>query len=81
MKNRAFQLGAVLRFLWICHASAAVLYVNVNSANPVSPYASWGTAATTIQAAVDASTNGDQILVTNGTYSAGGRAVYGAATN
>ena len=81
MKNRPFQLGAVLQFLWICHASAAVLYVNVNSANLVLPYSSWGTAATTIQAAVDASTNGDQILVTNGTYSSGGRAVYGATTN
>jgi hypothetical protein len=81
MKNRAFQLGAILQVLWICQASASVVYVNVSSANPVSPYSSWGTAATTIQAAVDASTNGDQILVTNGTYSAGGRAVYGAATN
>ena len=81
MRNRPFQLGAVLQFLWNFHAAAAVFYVNVNSANPTPPYAAWGTAATRIQDAVDLSTNGDQILVTNGTYSAGGRAVYGAATN
>jgi hypothetical protein len=70
-----------VQLLWICHAAAAVFYVNADSANPTPPYADWSTAATTLQDAIDLSTNGDQILVTNGTYATGGRAVYGAATN
>jgi hypothetical protein len=59
----------------------AVHYVNVNSSTPLAPYSSWTTAATNIQDAVDASSTGDQVVVTNGLYKAGGRAVLGTMTN
>ena len=54
-------------------ASAAILYVDVNSATPTPPFDHWATAARTIQEAVDAATGRDQILVTNGVYRTGGR--------
>ncbi|RLB68774.1 MAG: hypothetical protein DRH04_06425 [Deltaproteobacteria bacterium] len=47
---------------------AATLYVDVNAANPVTPFTSWATAATNIQSAVDAAVDGDTVSVTNGHY-------------
>ena len=61
-------------------ALAATYYVNVNNTAPIPPYNSWSTAATNIQNAVDASSNGDFIWVTNGTYQSSGEAAPDAVT-
>jgi hypothetical protein len=60
---------------------SVVHYVRLNSLNPASPYTNWARAAANIQDAIDISAPGDFIVVTNGTYNTGGRAVYGVATN
>jgi hypothetical protein len=49
-------------------AHAVDRYVDVNNLSPVAPYTNWTSAATDIQAAVDAASDGDTIWVTNGTY-------------
>jgi hypothetical protein len=63
------------------HVVQGFHYVAADGAHPVSPYTSWATAAKNIQEAVDAAIVGGTVLVTNGTYSAGGRAVHGTMTN
>src|SRR5437899_1457634 len=62
-------------------ALAAVHYVDLNNAAPSPPYTTWASAARTIQSAVDVALAGDEIVVTNGVYQTGGRAVYGTMTN
>src|SRR5688572_7165469 len=44
------------------------LYVSQTSTNPTPPYATWDTAAHTIQGAVDAAADGDTVLVAAGEY-------------
>ena len=63
------------------NSRAAVLYVDLNSTNPVPPFNTWSTAATNIQDAVEAAAAGDSVLVTNGIYSTGGKSMDGIITN
>lgn len=60
---------------------ARTLYVDENTILPRPPYADWLTAAPSIQHALDLARPGDLILVTNGVYRTGGRAVCGHVTN
>jgi len=57
------------------------LHVDVNSTNPISPYISWATAANVIQKPAEAASDGDTVLVMDGVYATGGKAVYGTMTN
>ena len=75
---RFFVAGLLLAITG--RAPADVHYVDVNSASPSRPYSNWATAATNIQAAVDAAVAGDEIVVTNGIYATGGRAIVGDST-
>jgi hypothetical protein len=60
---------------------AAILYVSPLSQKPVSPYGTWDTAAHNIQDAVDAATDRDEVVVTNGVYETGGAAVFETLPN
>jgi hypothetical protein len=66
---------------FILPARATTYYVAASNSNPVAPFTSWSTAATNIQDAINAATNGDLILVTNGIYSAGGLVIASTLTN
>ena len=62
-------------------ALATVLYVDAGGKNPLAPFASWDTAATNIQDAINAAPPGALVVVTNGIYNRGGTVMQGAVTN
>ncbi len=77
MKWNAFLLAAAGTLCLAFTSPAATRYVDVNNHTPEYPYTGWGTAATNIQDAVDAAAAGEDIVVTNGVYQTGTRAVSG----
>ena len=79
--RHSFRLTVITLLLAVSDLSAATHYVSLESTNPTPPYASWATAATNIQDAVDAAMASDEILVTNGVYSTGSRTIDGLETN
>ena len=70
MKKTIGFTGSIL-LLAVSNLSAATLYVSLGSTNPTPPYATWATAATGIQQAVDAAAAGDTVVVTDGVYAGG----------
>ena len=77
IRNRMF----VLLFFLVRPCLAVDHYVAANNANPLPPYTNWDSAAADIQSAIDVSTDGDVVWVTNGVYATGGKSVDGVLTN
>jgi hypothetical protein len=68
---------SLIIFMFSLSVSGATRYVNVNNPSPAAPYETWATAATVIQDALDVSSDGDLVLVTNGVYTSGGSSISG----
>jgi hypothetical protein len=79
MKTNLIALIGALSSVFLCGNAATTRYVDLASPNPAPPYTDWAMAATNIQDAVDASAEGDLILVADGIYGMGGR-IAGTAT-
>ena len=80
MRKFSHSSIVVILMLFVLRASAAVLYVDVNTTNPVPPYSDLTSAAVTIQDAADIATNGDLILVNDGVYEDGFRTIQESVT-
>ena len=76
MNDKSFGILLLASLLAGVCAPAATLYVDAGSTNPIAPYTNWLTAAAVIQDAVDAAVAGDEVVVTNGVYGIGGRALF-----
>lgn len=74
--NETYPLG--VSTISTVHQFHATHYVDRSNLTPMFPFASWSTAATQIQDAVDVVANlpGVSVLVSNGVYDTGGRYVY-----
>ncbi len=81
MKTLTLLLLSAVFIIPAFRTGATTFYVNVSNTVPASPFITWATAATNIQNAIDASSDGDLIFVTNGVYATGGSVVYGSLTN
>jgi hypothetical protein len=62
-------------------AQLTARFVNVSNSFAAWPFTSWANAATNIQDAIDAAASGEIVLVTNGIYRSGGKAMGGDLTN
>ena len=71
MKGTKFLWVSIVFTLFAFSAPAMTRYVDLNSTTPISPYTSWETAATNIQNAINVSSTGDTVLVTDGIYQTG----------
>ncbi len=75
------RLGWLAPWVAGCAAMAETNYVRAGNAGATAPYTNWSMAAAAIQEAVDAAAVGNLVLVSNGVYATGGRAVAGGLTN
>jgi hypothetical protein len=83
MRRTRNVIPALLLPVWLSASTAHGItrYVWRDNPAPAPPYTNWATAATTIQAAIDAAATNDEILVTNGVYDSGGRTIFATMTN